>query len=127
MLTDILVSLEDRPGELARVGEALGDAGINIEGAMGFAHEGRGFAHILVADAAGARRTLEAAGLKVEGETEPLIMDVGGDVDTPGTRLLAERAAAQAGINLRFLYLATKDRAVVGVDDPDAAKKALGL
>jgi hypothetical protein len=54
VLTDILVSLEDRPGELARVGEALGDAGINIEGAMGFAHEGRGFAHILVADAAGA-------------------------------------------------------------------------
>ncbi|HSL15798.1 MAG TPA: ACT domain-containing protein [Actinomycetota bacterium] len=127
MLTDILVSLEDRPGELARVGEALGDAGINIEGAMGFAHEGRGFAHILVADAAGARRTLEAAGLKVEGETEPLIMDVGEDVDTPGTLGQKARAAAQAGINLRFLYLATRDRAVVGVDDPDAAKKALGL
>lgn len=127
MLTDLLVSLEDRPGELARVGEALGKAGINIEGVMGFAHEGRGFAHILVSDAAGARRALEGEGLKVEGETEPLIMDIGVDIDTPGSLGRSARGAADAGINLRFLYLATRDRAVVGVDDPAAARQALGL
>jgi hypothetical protein len=127
MLTDILVSLEDRPGELARVGEALGRASINIEGAMGFAHEGRGFAHVLVADAAAARRALESDGLKVEGETEPLILDLSADVDRPGALGENARRAADAGVNLRFLYLATKDRAVVGVDDPDAARRALGI
>lgn len=127
MLTDILVSLQDRPGELARVGEALGNAGINIEGAMGFAHEGRGFAHILVEDAAGARRALEAEGLKVEGETEPLIMDMGADVDRPGSLGEKARRAADAGINLRFMYVATGNRAVIGVDDPGAARQALGM
>lgn len=127
MLTDILISLEDRPGALARVGEALGSAGVNIEGVMGFAHEGRGFAHILVDDPAGARRALEAEGLKVEGETQPIVMEIGADVDTPGSLGRSARRAADAGINLRFLYLGTKDRAVVGVDDPEAARQALGL
>jgi hypothetical protein len=127
MLTDIVVPLDDRPGELARVGEALGNAGINIEGAMGFAHEGRGFVHILVEDAAAARRALEAEGLSVGAESEPVIMDIGADVDTPGSLGRSARAAADAGINLRFLYLATKGRAVVGVDDPGAARRALGM
>lgn len=127
MLTDILVSLEDRPGELARVGEALGNAGINIEGVMGYAQDGRGFAHILVEDAAAARQALDAEGLKVEGETAPLIMDIGTDVDTPGSLGRSARRAADAGINLRFLYLATRDRAVIGVDDPERARTALGM
>jgi hypothetical protein len=128
MLTDIVVSLEDRPGELARVGEALGNAGVNIEGVMGYAHEGRGFAHVLVADAAGARRALEAEGIKIEGENEPLIMEIASeDVDRPGSLGRSARRAADAGINLRYLYLATKNRAVIGVDDPEGARGALGL
>ena len=31
-MKDLTVVLEDRPGELARLGEATGAAGINIEG-----------------------------------------------------------------------------------------------
>ena len=31
MATDFTIILEDRPGELARVGEALGNAGVTIE------------------------------------------------------------------------------------------------
>jgi hypothetical protein len=126
MAKDILVSLDDRPGELARVGEALGNAAINIEGVTGYAHEGRGFAHILVEDADAARRALEANGIKVEGETEPLIVDMGADVDRPGSLGASARRVADAGINLRFLYIATNNRVVVGVDDPSAARAALG-
>jgi len=40
MATDFTIILEDRPGELARVGEALGNAGVNIE-AFYLAHGNR--------------------------------------------------------------------------------------
>lgn len=127
MPKDILVSLDDRPGELARVGEALGGAGVNIEGLMAFAHEGRGFAHLLVEDAPGARRALDAAGIKIEGESDVEIIDLAeADVDRPGTLGERTRGVAEAGINLRFVYLATHDRAVIGADDVPALRSAMG-
>jgi len=51
-MKDLTVSLEDRPGTLATLGETLGGAGINIEGMCAVTHEGRGIVHILVQDAA---------------------------------------------------------------------------
>jgi hypothetical protein len=127
MPKDILVSLEDRPGELARVGEALGGAGVNIEGMMAFAHEGRGFAHLLVEDATGARRALDAAGIKVEGESDVEIVDLAeADVDRPGALGEKTRGAADAGVNLRFVYLATHDRAIIGADDMERLRAAMG-
>ena len=126
MPTDILVSLDDRPGELARLGEALGQAGINIEGVMAFAHEGRGFAHVLVDDAAAARRAIDAAGLKVEGESDVAIMDVDdAAADRPGELGRSARGVADAGVNLRFLYIATGNRVVVGADDMDALRRTM--
>jgi ACT domain-containing protein len=126
MPTDILVSLDDRPGELARVGEALGQAGINIEGMMAFAHEGRGFAHVLVEDPSSARRALDAAGLKIEGESGVEIIDLDeADVDRPGRLGESARGVADAGINLRFVYLATHNRVVIGADDVDAVRRAM--
>ena len=123
MPTDILVSLDDRPGELARVGEALGGAGINIEGMMAYAHEGRGFAHLLVEDSAAARRALDAAGVKVEGETDVEVIDLTeADVDRPGTLGAQTRGVADAGVNLRFVYLATHNRVVIGAEDVDALR-----
>jgi hypothetical protein len=40
-MKDLTVSLEDRPGTLADLGEALGKAGINIEGMCAVTSEGR--------------------------------------------------------------------------------------
>jgi len=57
MPKDLTVVLEDRPGTLADVGEALGKAGINIDGLCGFPCQGKGILHILVEDAAAARFT----------------------------------------------------------------------
>jgi hypothetical protein len=44
---DIVVTLENRPGQLASVGEALGGAGVNIDGIF---VEPQGEHHILVSD-----------------------------------------------------------------------------
>ena len=126
MAKDLLVSLPDRPGALADMGEALGKAGINIEGLAGFAIEGRGIAHILVEDPAAARAALESAGVKVEGESDVLVMDMTGDAATPGSMGRAARKVADAGVNLTFGYLATGNRVVIGADDLEKAKAALG-
>jgi hypothetical protein len=123
---DLLVSLEDRPGTLADLGEALGEAGINIEGICAITHEGRGIIHLLVEDVAGARRALQGAGIKVEGETDVIVSDIPGDVDKPGTLGAIARKVADAGVNVTLVYLATKNRSVVATSDNAKAQQARG-
>ena len=128
MATDLGVSVPDSPGGLADVGEALGNAGINIEGLCGVGLGDRGVIHVLVEDAAAARSALEAAGLSVESEAEAIVSDLPADqVDTPGVMGQMARAVANAGVNMRAVYLATKNRAVAVTDDNDKARAALGL
>ncbi len=120
MATDLTVVLEDQPGGLASVGEALGAAGINIEGLMGVGTEGRGIIHVCVMDGAAARKALEDAGLKVEGEAEAILG--GGAVpgaEQPGTMGVMARQVASAGVNVKAAYVATGSRVVLVTDDND--------
>ena len=127
MAKDLTVSLEDRPGSLADLGEALGKAGVNIEGICGIGVEGRGITHILVEDAAKARQALEAAGIKVEGEADAIVADMTGDADKPGALGKAARAVANAGVNIQAMYIATRNRSVIVTTDNAKAAKALGM
>jgi hypothetical protein len=122
MTKDLTVILEDRPGTLADVGEALGKAGINIEGGCGFPCEGEGVFHILVEDAAAARRALEETGLEVRGERQVLVLEV---EDQPGAFGEVSRRIANAGVNIDLVYLATNSRLVIGADDLDKARAAV--
>jgi hypothetical protein len=119
MTKDLTVILEDRPGTLADMGEALGKAGINIEGACGFAVEGKGIIHILVEDAAAARRALEKVGIKVGDEREVLVLEI---ERRPGALGEVGRRMANAGVNIDLSYLATNTRLVIGVDNLDKAR-----
>ena len=127
MATDLAVSVADRPGGLADVGEALGNAGINIEGLCGVGLGDRGVIHLLVEDGAAARAALEGAGLNVESEAEAIVSAIPGDVRTPGTLGKMARAVAEAGVNMRAVYLATDNRAVAVTDDNAKALAALGM
>ena len=127
MATDLAVSVADQPGGLADVGEALGNAGINIEGLCGVGLGDRGVIHVLVEDGAAARAALEGAGLDVESEAEAIVSAIPGDVRTPGTLGKMARAVAEAGVNMRAVYLATGDRAVAVTDDNAKALAALGM
>ncbi|HSL67568.1 MAG TPA: ACT domain-containing protein [Actinomycetota bacterium] len=127
MSKDLTVSLEDRPGTLADLGEALGNAGVNIEGICGLGVEGRGIIHVLVEAAAGARKALEGAGIKVEGEADPIVAEVAGSADKPGELGRMARAIANAGVNVQAMYLATHDRGVIVTTDNEKALKALGI
>ncbi|HEX6265053.1 MAG TPA: ACT domain-containing protein [Actinomycetota bacterium] len=127
MATDLAVSVADQPGGLADVGEALGNAGINIEGLCGVGLGDRGVIHILVEDGAAARAALEGAGLNVESEAEAIVSAIPGDVRAPGTLGKMARAVAEAGVNMRAVYLATDNRAVAVTDDNAKALVALGM
>ena len=127
MATDLAVSVADQPGGLADVGEALGNAGINIEGLCGVGLGDRGVIHILVEDGAAARAALEGAGLNVESEAEAIVSAIPGDVRTPGTLGKMARSVAEAGVNMRAVYLATDNRAVAVTDDNAKALTALGM
>ena len=72
MATDFTITVDYRPGGLASIGEALANAGVNIEGVSGLGFEGRGIIHICVVDAAKARQALDAGGLEVEGEADAI-------------------------------------------------------
>ncbi len=122
MAKDLTVVLEDRPGTLADVGEALGKAGINIDGLCGFPCEGKGILHILVEDAAAARRALEEIGLEVGDEREVLVLEV---EDRPGAGGKVIRRIANAGVNVDLVYRITKTRVVIGADDLDKARAAV--
>jgi hypothetical protein len=117
MARDLMVSTEDRPGELARIGEALGGAGINIEGLCGVGMEGRGIIHLCVMDGAEARSALEGAGMKVEGESDAILSEPVDGADEPGSMGVIARRVADAGVNVRVAYLATGNRVVVVTDD----------
>ena len=65
-MKDLAIALENRPGALAEMGDALGRAGVSIEGGGAFVVNGQGVAHFLFTDGAAARRTLEAAGIRFE-------------------------------------------------------------
>ena len=119
MATDITISVEDKPGGLASVGEALGGAGINIEGLCGMGFEGRGIIHVCVMDGSAASAALRAAGLKVEGESDAILSEPMEGVDAPGSLGVMARAIADAGINTRVLYPATRSR-IVAVTDNNA-------
>ncbi len=127
MAKDLTVSLEDKPGTLADLGEALGNAGVNIEGICGLGVEGRGIIHVLVEDAAKARQALEGAGIKVEGEADPIVSEVKSSADKPGELGRMARAIADAGVNVQAMYLATHDRGVLVTTDNAKARKALGV
>ena len=127
-MKDLTVSLEDKPGELARLGETLGAAGINIEGMAAMTAGGRGMIHVLVEDAAAARAALEAAGIGVEAEADAMVGEFPSDqVDQPGAMGAMARALADAGVNVQVVYLATKNRAVMVTSDNAKAKAALGM
>jgi hypothetical protein len=124
MVKDIAVLLEDEPGTLAKLGEALGKAEINIEGVAGMTVVGRGVIHLLVEDSQKTRRALEANDIDVEGEREVLLIDV---QDRPGVLGNIARRLARENVNIELAYLATSNRLVLGVDDEEKARRILNI
>jgi len=124
MAKDLTVVLEDRPGTLAALGEALGKGGVNVEGICAVPAGGKATVHILVEDSSAARQALQKAGVQVAGEQDVLVMSM---EDKPGSLGAVARKLANAGVNITALYLATRTRVVIVASDMAKAKKAVGM
>ena len=123
MPKDLTVALVNRPGTLADAAEALGRAGINIDGVCGSPSGSEGIMHVLVEDASGARDALTAAGLEVRDERDVVVASV---EDRPGTGGELLRRVADAGANVDLLYLTMDGRLVLSGSDVSAIQRALG-
>ena len=125
MPVDLTVILHDEPGELARLGEVLGDAGVNIRGLAAFTGEGRGVIHLLVDDDAAARgvQALKSARMGVADEREVLVVDI---EDRPGTLGELARELAEANVNIELAYTTFGGvKIVIATEDLENARAAL--
>lgn len=124
MATDLMLYLDDEPGELARVGDLLGNAGVNIAGMCALAGRGaKAELHVLVSDPTPAFEALQHAGISVAEEQEVIVLEI---EDCPGALAEAVHKLGVAGVNLATVYLATHTRLVLAADSLADAKAALG-
>jgi hypothetical protein len=114
-MKDLEIALDNRPGALAEMGEALGRAGVSIEGGGAWVVGGTGVAHFLFKDGKAAREALEAAGIRVIGERDVLVQRLKQAV--PGQLGLLTRRMAEAGVNVEVLYSDHDHRLILVVDD----------
>lgn len=114
-MNDLTIALENRPSALAEMGDALGRAGVSIEGGGAFVVDGSGVAHFLFADGFAARNALEAAGITVLAEREVLVQRL--KQAQPGQLGQITRRMAEAGVNIEVLYSDHDNQLILVVDD----------
>ena len=119
-MKDLAIQLENRPGALAEMGDALGRAGVSVEGGGAWVVDGRGIAHFLVEDAAAARSALEAAGIRVLEVRDVLVQRL--KQDEPGQLGKITRRMADAGVNIEVLYSDHDHQLILVVDDIAAGR-----
>lgn len=120
-MTEFIVRMENRPGRLAALAEALAAFEVNIEALTAYGHDGESSVRLIVDDAATTRRVLDEADLgfeenRVLGVTLP---------HRPGELANMTRMLADAGVNIEAIYVlrSTSDGVefALSVDQPDTA------
>jgi hypothetical protein len=124
-MRDLEIHLTHRPGELARVAEALGRYGVNIKSLAALEIDQHAIVRILPDDIEPARTALEQANVRfVEGEIVTVLLENrAGEVARIAAKL------AEGKLNLRGLYVTglvdnLVELAIVA-DDPKKAKRLL--
>ena len=111
-MKDLAIALENRPGALAEMGEALGRAGVSIEGGGVF----EGGAHFLFHDADAACAALEAAGIRVLAVNDVLVHRL--RQDEAGQLGKFARLVADAGVNIEVQYSDHDHNLILVLDKP---------
>lgn len=125
MATDLTVILENQPGQLARLGALVGDAGVNIRGMAAFTGEGRGVIHLLIDDEAvdRCRDALEGDGMGVADAREVIVVDID---DRPGSLGELTRRLAAENVNVDLAYTTFGGiKVVIATDDMANALRAI--
>lgn len=124
-MKDCSIHLTHRPGDFARVAEALAHRGVNIKALAALSIDGHAIVRILPDDIQGARSAFEAANIRFEeGEVHVVLLE-----NQPGVLAAVADRLGEAGINLEALYTTgiTDDLVEVAIvcDNAKKAKKLL--
>ncbi len=119
------VFVENKPGELARLTEALARTAINIRGLATEKHGPRPVVKLITDDELSTRVTLERGGFEFE-EFEALVLEL---IDRPGEIAKVARRAAKAALNIDSVFLLGRPQAAsmaLVTDNPKKAKEVFG-
>ena len=110
------VTLDDRPGTLAKATDAIAKAGVNIEGycAVPSGKDGKGTFRVVTKDPSSTRKALETAGFKVQEERDIAIIDA---EDRPGFLAQILRRLADNELNVGPTYSMTQNRIAISSDN----------
>jgi hypothetical protein len=126
-MTEFVVQMENRPGRLAALTEALAAFGVNIEALAAYGHDGEGTVRLIVDDASTTRRVLEEAALSAE-ERTVLTAQL---PHRPGELARLTRLLADAGVNIDALYVLRANAEgiefAISIDQADAALPELPI
>ncbi len=120
-----IVEATNRPGELARVADAIAQRGVNVE-AWSLGYGNKGALAFLGHDEKGIKNALNADGIAYK---EVTCLTIGLE-DTPGTVAKTAKHLTDAGVNIEFFapvnYKSDRRATIaIGVDNVDAARSAL--
>jgi len=120
-MTEFVVRMENRPGRLASLAEALAAFGVNVEALAAYGHDGDSSVRLIVDDAPTTRRVLDEAALHFE-ENTVLTVSL---PHKPGELAGMTRLLADAGVNIEALYVLRSNadgiELALAVDQPDTA------
>jgi hypothetical protein len=121
-----IIELENRPGTLADVADAIAEKGINIAGVAGAAASaGSSAVAIVTNDEAGTRSVLDASGTRYR----EVALATASLEDKPGILAQAARRLADAGVNIEAIFPTGMEGGKItvafAVDNIEAAKSAL--
>ncbi|WP_036381297.1 amino acid-binding ACT domain-containing protein [Muricauda sp. MAR_2010_75] len=120
-MRDIEVILENKPGQLALMGEVLGKKNISLEGGGVFLGKDHGIAHFLVKDADNAKLELERVGIEVRQISQVIIQKLRQDI--PGQLGMFCRELAEANVNILTQYSDHDNQLIVVVDNYEKGKQ----
>lgn len=122
MTKQFSVTLDDRPGELAKLAGALADKGVNIRTGSATTWSGKGVVQLITSDEARTREVLKAQKFSFA-EDEALVARLD---DRPGALAQIAKNLAAAKVNVKGFQLLSnagpKVEVALTVDDADKAR-----
>lgn len=119
------VYVQDRPGEISRVAEALAHNAVNIRGIATDIGAGRPRVHIITDDDSSARSALRSAQMEYV-EHEVIVVSM---ADKPGELAKITKKLARGGVNINSLFMlgpmTPLEEVAMTVDRMEEAKRLL--
>ncbi len=120
-MTEFVVEMENRPGRLASLTEALAAVGVNIEALAAYGANSEGVVRLIVDDAITTRRVLHEAALQ---NTENTVLTAELP-HRPGELARLTRSIADAGVNIDAIYVLRASSEgiefAISLDQPESA------